>query len=188
MITRILFAAIIALSVLPCFTCQGATPDTLHFTFKLHRQTRRAEMTFHEQGDSLVVNWQMPRYGKLLGGSYAMGKQSAINGNKLCLNQPEPGSRIELAKNETAFMISAAAYEAMKQTGVLEYNGTRYIVTDSLPCGDSTPSIHVTDPASGSEMWIIDSPHWSVVWKVQNSPLEIGWEIENAASAFNGCL
>ena len=166
-----------------CDTC--FEPDTLDFVFKLHRQTRQAQIIVENRADSVVMHWQMDRHGRLLKGRYVMGSKSVAEGSRLCLNQPEPGKAISVADNETAFMISARAYRDMKLTGSLDYNGEVYEVVDSVPCGVEVPSIHVKSAASGCEMWIIDSFHLPVVWKMRNNPIEIGWEISNAATAFS---
>ena len=67
---------------------QTSIPDTLLFVFKLHGQTRKYEMSFREQDDTLRLDWRILRNLHWQKGSYLMAPASQETGNTLCFLQP----------------------------------------------------------------------------------------------------
>lgn len=174
----------IILSIVLCIAFAGnlwaqhTLPDTLLFVFKLHGQTRKYQMSFHEKQDSICLHWGIERNLKWQSGSYTMGPASVKQAVRLNFLQPEDGKHVKLSPEETAYFLSAAAYEQLKKQRTFTYNQTTYSVADSNEQALGHPLIHVKDAAEGCEMWIWDNPKLPLVWRTLNNPLEINWQVE----------
>lgn len=155
-----------------------AMPDTLLFVFKLHGQTRKYDMSFRQQQDTLYLNWGIERYLKWQSGSYAMSPESVEKAVRLSFLQPDNGKHVHLCPEETAFVLSRTAYRQLKQQNSFVYNQTTYAVLDSSEQALGHPLIHVKDEAEGAEVWILDNPELPLVWRMKNNPLGVNWEAE----------
>lgn len=182
---KIILFLIMCVSLTGWAELPSSLPDTLQFSFYLHGQTRRVKAVYKQQGDTLALEWSLPRNLNLWKGSYLMSSEALKNASKLTFRQPSDGEKIPLTDDETAFMLSRKAYDELKSKGVFIYGNTRYALVDSLPCAPDVPSLHVKDNVEGCEMWIADNREMPVIWKMVNNPVDINWTVTNAASALD---
>lgn len=153
-------------------------PDTLLFVFKLHGQTRRFQMSFREQHDTLRLTWGIERKLHWLEGTYTMTPDNVENGTSLSFLQPEDKQHVVLPAGETMYMIGRKAYRTLKATREMRYNQTTYRLLDTDSQALGMPLLHVKDTAEGEEMWILDYAALPLVWRMKDNPLEINWTVE----------
>ena len=159
-------------------SAQTLMSDTLLFVFKLHGQTRKYEIVFHEKKDTLYLDWRILRNLHWQRGRFIMERGSVEEGNSLTFLQPEDGKHVLLSSQETAYVLSKKAYKQLKETGEMEYNQTKYSLLDKEDCACSRHLLHVKDKIEGAEMWILDDEKLPLVWKMSNNPLNINWRVE----------
>lgn len=163
---------------------QTIVPDTLLFVFKLHGQTRKYEMSFHEKNDTLHLDWRILRNLKWQKGSYLMPQNSIGQGNNLCFLQPEDGTTYTLPESETAYILSQRAYRQLKSSGSFCYNGTIYARGDKKGEASGYPLIYCKDQNEGAEIWILDNETLPLVWKMQQNPLNVNWQVEHPSAIY----
>lgn len=174
---------ILTLSAALCLTFAGSTsaqsllPDTLLFVFKLHGQTRKYQISFRTEHDSLRLHWGIERNLKWQAGSYLVNPEAIDRGMRLSFLQPEDGRHVKLPPEETAYFLSRAAYRQLKEQHTFVYNQTTYSSAEEDGQALGRPLIRVKDEAEGAEMWILDCPQLPLVWRMKNNPLEINWEV-----------
>ncbi|MDE5702659.1 hypothetical protein [uncultured Bacteroides sp.] len=173
---------ILTLSVALCLAFAGSVsaqnflPDTLLFVFKLHGQTRKYEMSFRMEHDSLRLYWGIERNLKWQSGSYTVTPEALGRGTRLSFLQPEDGRHVNLVPEETAYFLSRTAYRQLKEHHSFVYNQTTYFLFKEEE-NEGFPLLHVKDATEGGEMWILDYPQLPLVWRMKNNPLEINWEV-----------
>lgn len=163
---------------------QTSIPDTLLFVFKLHGQTRKYEMSFREQDDTLRLDWRILRNLHWQKGSYLMAPASQETGNTLCFLQPVDKENRLLDKHETAYVLSHQAYKELKANGAFRYNQTVYKKGDKKGEALGCPLIHCIDQTEGAEMWILDNESLPLVWKMQNNPLNVNWQVDHPSALY----
>lgn len=163
---------------------QTALPDTLLFVFKLHGQTRKYQMSFHEQNDTLYLDWRILRNLHWQEGTYRMTPESQEAGNTLCFLQPVDKENRLLGMNETAYILSRQAYKELKADGAFHYNQTVYKKGNKKGEALGRPLIHCVDQTEGAEMWILDNESLPLVWKMRNNPLNVNWQVDHPSAAY----
>ena len=129
---------------------QTSIPDTLLFVFKLHGQTRKYEMSFRKQSDTLRIDWRILRNLHWQKGSYLMTPASQETGNTWCFLQPVDKENRLLSTNETAYILSRQAYKELKKSGTFHYNQTVYKKGNKKGEALGCPLIHCVDQTEGS--------------------------------------
>lgn len=167
-----------------CWAAQNVMPDTLLFVFKLHGQTRKYQMAFHEKQDTLYLNWKILRNLRWQSGSYITTPAGREQGSNLCFLQPEDGVNRLLVPEETAYVLSRKAYKELKQQGTFQFNKTTYVLKDKESKALGFPLLHCVDQNEGGEMWILDNEGLPIVWRMQNNPLNINWQVEHPSAVY----
>ncbi len=146
------------------------------FTFRLHGQTRRYQMSFRRTDEGLRVEWGIERNLHWQSGSFlhtAVGLQS---GRELCTTMPVDGDHFALPDHQTAYLLSTDALADVKARGEVRYNGRLFRLMDSDERAGDVPLLHLCDEVEGCEMWVLDQPSLPLVWRMKNNPLEQDWE------------
>ena len=146
------------------------------FTFRLHGQTRRYEMTFRPEGDALRVEWGIERNLHWQSGSFLHTAAGLKSGRELCSFMPIDGDHLTLSDHQTAYLLSSEALAEVKSRGEVCYNARMFRLVDSDEQVDNVPLLHLRDEVEGCEMWVLDQPSLPLVWRMKNNPLEQDWE------------
>ena len=146
------------------------------FTFRLHGQTRRYEMSFRPEGEGLRVVWGIERNLHWQQGSFLHTPAGRKSGRELCLQMPVDGQHLTLSDSQTAYLLSADALAEVKANGQVRYNARLFRLVDSHEEVEGVSLLHLRDEAEGCEMWVLDQPSLPLVWRMKNNPLEQDWE------------
>lgn len=167
------------------WAAQSVMSDTLLFVFKLHGQTRKYQMVFHEQQDTLYLNWKILRNLRWQSGSYITTPAGREQGSGLCFLQPEDGVNRLLPSKETAYILSRKTYKELKQQGMFHFNQTMYVLGDKGGEALGFPLLHCVDQNEGGEIWVLDNEELPIVWRMQNNPLNINWQVEHSSVLYS---
>lgn len=165
-------------------SAQSAVPDTLLFVFKLHGQTRKYQMSFHEKSDTLCIDWRILRNLHWQKGTYRMTPEAQEQADRWCFLQPVDGENLLLGNNETAYLLSHQAYRELKANGTFDYNQTTYKKGDKGGEALGCPLIHCIDLKEGAEVWILDNESLPIVWKMSNNPLNVNWQVDHPSASY----
>lgn len=97
----------------------------------------------------------------------------------LTFRMPEDGNYLLLPDHETAYFLPTKVLQAVKQQGECRFNATHY---QRVACTEQAlgyPLLHLIDTIEGSEMWVLDHPHYPLIWRMKNNPLEVDWEVRS---------
>lgn len=153
---------------------------SIDYTFKLHGQTRKMNISFEIKADSIMANWSM----NSSKGSYLIQSDGFRKGNQLSFKQPEPMQTIKLRPNETFCLISLAAFNDLLEKHYFIYNNTTYRLNED---GAKTLSIegkkvdvlHVVAEIDETEMWILNNPGFPLICQLTKNPLGINFSIDS---------
>lgn len=152
----------------------------LHYSCKLHGQTRALKLTTKITNDTLVLDLET----RGVKSSIVMAQKALKKGNALSFNQGEYADVLYLKPTETFFMISRSAYQDLMANNTFIYNNTTYVL-DEKNAGKNTQidgkpvdTIHVTAEIDQTEMWIIKNPDFPLIYKIIKNPLGINFTLE----------
>ena len=165
-------------------SAQSTVPDTLLFVFKLHGQTRKYQMSFHEKSDTLCIDWRILRNLHWQKGTYRMTPEAQEQASQWCFLQPIDGENLLLGNDETAYLLSHQAYRQLKANGTFDYNQTTYKKGDKSGEALGCPLIHCVDQKEGAEVWILDNESLPLVWKMSNNPLNVNWQVGHPSASY----
>lgn len=177
---NILLFFTLVLSVLPCLAQVPVGKDML-FVYNLRTQYRRFSVSFQERGDTLQLDWALPRDGKIQRGSYAMSPENRQHAVQICYIMPAPDSLIETPARELFAMLSTDALRDVRSTGKCRYNNTVLEIVGTSVSSAVEPAkslIHLKDFDEGYEMWVRDDERFPLIEKMINNPVEIDWEVK----------
>lgn len=179
MIMRIIFLFLATLCSAALMAQESLPTDTFKVAFRVNQQTRRYKVSFTEEGNSLVLHWNMLRNLHLQKGTFRFPHDTRKCAVRLSYMQPIDLEDRIMDSDETWLFISQDAYKALKTDGrCLFNNNTEYLLADTKESFNTIPLLHITDAEEGCEMWILDSPTLPLIIRMKNNPVEINWEIK----------
>lgn len=153
-------------------TMVEALDGKLRFTFKLHGQTRRYDVSLHWQGDTLIYDWGIERNLKWQSGRFRMLPQAVACADALSLRMPVDGEDVTLPASSTAYIISQKCYDDLKSRGETRCNNALWRLNS-----DAGGYLHVRNDEEGAEMWILDHRAMPLVCRMAGNPLEADWTV-----------
>lgn len=151
----------------------------LHYTCKLHGQTRALTLIAQTANDGLAFNLET----RGVKSTIVMLPEAIKNGNMLSFNQGEYAPVLNLKPTETFFMISRSAYQDLVQNGSFVYNNTTHKLDknedkNSVSIeGKLVDTLHVIAQIDETEMWIIKNPQFPLICKISKNPLGIDFTL-----------
>ena len=144
----------------------------------LHGQKRRFDVDLVPQGDSLRLEWGIERNLKGWRGSYTMTPQALESAERLSFRMPEDGLQAVLDDAVFALM-PRAAFRSLRDRGRASFNGTQYLLEDSLEVACCRTLLHARDVQEGAEIWVLNNPSRPLIWRMQGNPAEVDWAFES---------
>lgn len=165
--------------IVECPADKALIDSEFQFKYSLHGQTRRFNVRFSEEEDSVRLHWTIMRNLKLWEGDYTMSPQARESANSFNYQQPLDCQHISLPQHQLFAMLSRTALRAIKEQGECVWANTRFKVTVPTEPAPQfpTPLIHLVDLDEGAEMWVADDEDLPLVVKMKNNPVEIDWEV-----------
>ena len=152
---------------------------TLHYTCKLHGQTRTLTLTTEMTSDTLVLNLET----RGVKSSVRTMPEAVKSGTALSFNQGENAPILVLKPTETFFMISQSAYQDLLKNNQFVYNNTTYVWDKSeennpvVIDGKALNTLHVVAQIDDTELWILQNPDFPLLCKVAKNPLGINFTL-----------
>jgi hypothetical protein len=155
---------------------QGETLLSALVTYKLHGQTRRYTMRFSEEGDTLRLDWSIPRNGQLHQGIYRMTPRARLSAPRLSYAQPIDGEALTL-DDATFGLLPREALQALRTTGHCRLDGTDFRLEDTTTDTAGRRRLHAKDDAEGSRLIVLDDDCLPLILQMTGNPVEIDWEM-----------
>ncbi len=168
-----------------CTFAQSPAPiiksgTTVNYTFILHGQTRKMDITYAFNSDSVRLDWSLNSDT----GTYMVTPEGWKNGNVLSFQQPEPQQTIVLKPSETFAFISVKAFNDLLSKHSFVYSNTTYTLKEGdsdkfIIDGHEWAVMHVLAEVDATEMWILNNPTLPLICKTIKSPLGINFSISS---------
>jgi len=154
----------------------------------LHGQKRRFDVDLVPKGDSLCLEWGIERNLKGWRGSFTMTPQALEKASRLSFRMPEDGLRTVLGDKETFALLPRESLRALREGGRTRFNGTEYILLDSLEVACSRTLLHARDRYEGADIWVLNDPARPLIWRMQGNPAEVDWAFEDLDPGYRAVL
>lgn len=151
-------------------------PLYYRFTYKLHGQTRKFDVSIRKSGESIVMNWGIQRNLKYWTGSYTMSAEAIQHATSLSYLQPIDGQHATLGNNELFALMSKDVLKQIKTTGQCSWCNTIFKLAKDDDGGKAL--LHLVDEKEGAEMWVMDNMDLPLIVEMRNNPVEINWKVE----------
>ncbi len=147
-------------------------------TYCLHGQTRRYTVRFSESGDTLRLDWSIPRNGQLHRGTYFVTPEARRHATLLSYAQPVDGQTLTLPDDATFLLLSRQALEVLRTTGVCRYSQTEYRLASSTTDAQGRRLLQLVDEKEGARLTVLDDDELPLILRMEGNPVEIDWEIK----------
>ena len=159
---------------------QTVMPDSVMYVYKLYGQTRRYNVRFSENNDTLYFDWGIERNLKWQKGRFAMTPESRLNASLLSYHQPIDGNYMVLPENEVFGIFPLSILNELKKNKECRFDSRSFQLVDTNRRAGGFSLLHLISKDDGTEMWVLDNESLPLIYSMQNNPCGVNWTINSS--------